>query len=231
MGEDGVGGVSSVWGLIWELCQYNCVSGLILSCIRPRLARVSGTLSAAILSLSGPNQICSGQQAGTGRGGWTTAMIRRGSCRVCLELFFFFCARIFFPLIWNQLFARCAYLAFINPLSYCEGSQSRIGGKEKQGKYSKEGRWRETTMRDMLCQVYWARAFRRMTHKSSDTVTSKGSFMRNVFLLVNVSTVSHPRAKSAVIKRCAPHFRSIKMKWCSCVLTGIIWCISHLPKV
>lgn len=42
MGEDGVGGVSSVWGLIWEFCQYNCVLGLILSCIRPRLARIRG---------------------------------------------------------------------------------------------------------------------------------------------------------------------------------------------
>lgn len=66
MGEDGVGSVSSVWGLILEFSQYNCVSGLILSCIRPRLVRVSGTLSAAILSLSGPNQICSGQP-GIGR--------------------------------------------------------------------------------------------------------------------------------------------------------------------
>lgn len=59
-------GVSSVWGLIWEFGQYNCVSGLILSCIKPRLARGLTTLSAAILSLSGPNQICPGQP-GIGR--------------------------------------------------------------------------------------------------------------------------------------------------------------------
>lgn len=38
-----------------------------------------------------------------------------------------------------------------------------------------------------------------MTHKSSDTLTSKGSFMRNVFLLVNVSTVSHPELKAPLL--------------------------------
>lgn len=69
-------------------------------------------------------------------------MIRRGTCRVYLELFL--CSRISFP---NLKSTVCAYLAFINPLSYCEGSQSKIGRKEKQEKYSKEGRRRQTTMR------------------------------------------------------------------------------------